>query len=131
MYESLRLVLLILTATAATALAMPASGKQPRAAYPKQILGVWEGGYEACKLPGNLDSDQRIEFKPHLLDDYEQHSKPVQVVQVSRTPLAWKITSILYIDENHLSQSEIYVLNTSGRLTIVDQSRTEVYTRCD
>ena len=130
MHRPIWTIVPLMTATA-LALSVPAIAKRPSAAYPEQLLGVWEGGYEPCKFPGNLDSDARIEIQRSVLNDYEQHNKPVHVIQVSSKPLAWKIGSILYADGQDSSQSEIYVLNGSGQLTIVDESRTEIYTRCE
>ena len=124
------MIVTLMTATV-VALPNPAVAKRPNAAYPEQLLGVWEGGYESCMLPGNLDSDARIEIQRGALNDYEQHSKPTHVIQVSTKPLAWRISSILHVDGQDSSQSEIYVLNGSGQLTIADESRTEVYTRCE
>lgn len=70
---------------------LPANAKQPEASYPRQILGIWQGGGSTCRLPGNLDSDSRMEITPTKVIDYEQWNEPLVVLQMSKKPQAWKI----------------------------------------
>ena len=109
-----------------------AKGKAPVASYPKVLHGVWQADHHTCRLPGNLDSDVRIEITADKLMDYEQWNKPVRVVQISRSPQAWKITSKLHIDESTFDHEEIYALSgqDNGLLTIVDENRALTYARC-
>lgn len=111
---------------------LPASGKQPNVRYPSQLIGVWQGGSATCTLPGNLDSDTRMDIRPDKLIDYEQWNEPVVVLEISKKPQAWKIKSRLHIDENSIDQYEIYILSGSDKatLTVVDQSRSAAYARC-
>lgn len=111
---------------------IPANGKQARVSYPSQLLGIWQGGSNTCRLPGNLDSDARMEIKPDKLLDYEQWNEPLVVLQISKQPLAWKIKSRLHIDEHSVDQYEIYILSGSdkGMLTVADKSRSATYVRC-
>ncbi|RZJ24125.1 MAG: hypothetical protein EON85_14770 [Brevundimonas sp.] len=111
---------------------LSAHGKQAKASYPAQLLGVWQGGGNTCRLPGNPDSDVKMEITPGKLVDHEQWNEPLVVVQVSKQPQAWKIKSRLYIDESSYEQYELYVLSGSdkGTLTIIDKSRSMTYARC-
>ena len=111
---------------------LPASGKQPKVRYPNQLIGVWQGGSATCALPGNLDSDTRMDIRPDKLIDYEQWNEPIVVLEISKKPQAWKIKSRLHIDEKSLDQYEIYILSGSDKstLTVVDQSRSATYARC-
>lgn len=107
-------------------------GKQASIRYPNQLIGVWQGDGDTCRLPGNLDSDTRMEIKPDKLIDYEQWNEPTVVLQISKKPLAWKIKSRLHIDEHVVDQYEIYALSGAdqGVLTVVDESRSATYVRC-
>ncbi len=110
--------------------AAPALCKDPKVNFPSQLQGVWELGFEPCRLPGNLDSDGRIEIKADVLEAYEDHSVPVRIVRVSSSPLAWRITYLLHIDESTEKNSAIYALNGSHTLTIVDKSKPSIYSKC-
>ncbi len=118
------LALLAVTASCAA----PALCKEVN--FPRQLQGIWELGFEPCKLPGNLDSDGRIEIKAYVLEAYEDHSVPVKIVRVSSSPLAWRISYLLHIDESTEKNSAIYALNGSHTLTIIDESKPSIYSRC-
>lgn len=120
------LALFVVTASFAS----PALCKDPKVNFPSQLQGVWELGFEPCKQPGNYDSDGRIEIKADVLKAYEDHSVPVRIVRVSSSPLAWRITYLLHIDGSTEKNSAIYALNGSHTLTIVDQSKPSIYSRC-
>jgi len=110
---------------------LSANGKPPRASYPSQLHGIWQGGSNTCLLPGNLDSDARMEIKPDKLIDYEQWNGPTAVSQISKKPLAWKIRSRLHIDEHWIDHHEIYALSSDLEfLTVIDESRSATYSRC-
>lgn len=111
---------------------LSANGKQTDVSYPDQLIGVWQGDSKTCRLPGNMDSDTRMEIKTNKLIDYEQWNEPLVVLQISKKPQAWKIKSRLHIDENSVDQYEIYILSGSDKatLTVVDQSRSATYVRC-
>jgi len=111
---------------------LSANGNQAEARYPSQLHGVWQGDGDACRLPGNMDSDTRIEIASDKLVDYEQWNEPTAVLMISDKPQAWKIKSRLYIDDHSVDQDEIYALSSSdfGVLTVIDQSRSATYVRC-
>jgi len=111
---------------------LSAQGKPPKVSYPSQLIGVWQGGSATCTLPGNLDSDTRMDIRSNKLIDYEQWNEPMVVLQISKKPQAWKIKSRLHIDERSVDQYEIYILSGSDKatLTVVDQSRSATYARC-
>jgi hypothetical protein len=133
----------LLLAIVLSAGCLPANGKQPRTTYPTQLHGVWQGDGSTCILPGNLDSDTRFEIKPDKLVGYEHWSEPTAVVQISRKPLAWKIKSRVHIDEHVIHHYEIYALSDSRlgmyalsdselrTLTVIDESRSKTYDRCN
>lgn len=102
------------------------------ARYPVIPHGVWQADFPTCKLPGNLDSDVRIEVTSDELVDYEQWNEPVPVTRISHSPQAWKINSRLHIDEGTFDHEEIYALSgqDDSQLTIVDGNRVLTYARC-
>lgn len=110
-----------------------AKGKQARAAYPAVLHGIWEGGVPVCKLPGNPDSDARMEINADKLIDYEEWNEPVRVVQISKNPKAWKIVSKLHLDDGDVFEvEEIFLLSAedNGRLTVVNSQTSMSYLRC-
>jgi len=110
---------------------LSANGKPPRASYPSQLHGIWQGDGNTCLLPGNLDSDTRREIKPDRLIGYEHSNTPMAVFQISRKPLAWKIKSLLHINEHFFDEYEIYALSSDLRLlTVIDESRSATYVKC-
>lgn len=100
--------------------------------YPVELIGIWQGDELTCRLPGNIDSDTRMEIKPDRLLDYEQWNEPISIRQISVRPNAWEIISRLHIDERAIEHHEIYVLHgfQQGTLTVIDESRSAVYARC-
>lgn len=125
-------VCIVFVATALFIGGLGANGKQARVSYPRQLIGVWQGDASTCRLPGNLDSDTRMEIEPSRILDYEQWNEPLVIVQISRQPEAWKIKSRLHIDEHSYDQYEIYVLSGQNKatLTVVDKNRSATYVRC-
>lgn len=132
MSRRLRNACIVLTAATLSIGCLSANGKQTSVSYPSQLIGVWQGDSKTCLLPGNMDSDRRMEIKPDKLIDYEQWNEPVVVFQISKIPQAWKIKSRLHIDERSVDRYEIYILSgfDKGTLTVVDQSRSATYVRC-
>ena len=100
------------------------------ASMPKELQGVWQLGYEPCNLPGNLDSDDRIEIKSRLILGYEDSSEPLKVTVVSKRPAAWRIEYLKEIDDYADRYSAIFALSGDHTLTVVDESRPAIYTRC-
>jgi len=129
-FKSARFTSVCLIAVGAISIAIPTNAKERSPVYPKQLLGTWEMGYEPCKAPGNPDSDGRILIEERVHFGYEDSSTPVRILQISRSPLAWKISSLLDIDGYVSTQHEIYVLSGT-HLTIVGTESSNIYTRCD
>ncbi len=102
------------------------------AKFPRELMGVWEGGSSTCVLPGNTDSDVRFEIKRDRLLGYEHWNQLLDIKPIGGLPIAWKVASTLYIDEQAYEHHEIYVLHGAqpDRLTIIDDSRSAAYARC-
>lgn len=111
-----------------------AKGKVAAVRYPAALHGVWLGGAGGayCKHPDSLDSDSRFEITPTKLTGYEHWNKPLRIVQLSKEPMAWKVVSRTYFDEQEFELEEIYVLSGQelGRLTIVNVDQSKTYDRC-
>ncbi|HJR74853.1 MAG TPA: hypothetical protein VJ806_14590 [Luteimonas sp.] len=98
--------------------------------YPAAIHGYWEFGHEQCKALGNYDSDGRVEITKTDLINYEQSNKPLRVIQVSKTPKAWKIKSELKNYEEKSIEFEIFALSDENTLTVIGFGTTKRFTRC-
>lgn len=109
-----------------------AKGKSGAVRYPAALQGVWLGGRaEYCKLPDSLDSDSRFEVTPAKLIGYEHWNKPLRIVQISKSPLAWKVISKTHFDDKVFELEDIYVLSSKGSvLTVVSDEQTKDYYRC-
>jgi hypothetical protein len=101
-----------------------------RATMPAELVGVWDIAASGCTGQGNPDSDTRLVITRTGIDNYEQTFKPVKAAGVSNTPRAWNIRSTLAFDGESSGYQALYALDGSGRLTIVDEHRTETYSRC-
>ncbi|KRA16352.1 hypothetical protein ASE43_13925 [Lysobacter sp. Root983] len=113
--------------------ASPAKGKPPAAIYPAVLQGTWMGDSpEACKGPDAADSDSRFQIAPRKLSAYEDWREPVSVVQISKTPQAWKIVSQLHINEDSIRLEEVLLLSgeDNGELTVVNHKQSNTYYRC-
>lgn len=110
-----------------------AKGKAPAAAYPAVLQGVWIGeGPEYCKRPDAEDNDSRMQIAARKLTAYEDWREPVSVVQISKTPQAWKIVSQLHINEDTIRLEEVLLLSgeDNGALTVVNYRQSNTYYRC-
>lgn len=110
-----------------------AKGKAPAATYPAVLQGIWLGeGQEYCKRADSLDSDSRFEITASKRTGYEDWNEPLSVVQISRSPQAWKIVSNLYINEEPMRIEEVFLLSgqDNGALTVVSSGHTMTYYRC-
>lgn len=113
--------------------ASPAKGKPPAVAYPAVLQGVWIGDSpDACKQPNATDNDSRMQIAARKLTAYEDWREPVSVVQISKTPQAWKIVSQLHINEDTIRLEEILLLSGEdhGELTVVNYRQSNTYYRC-
>lgn len=101
--------------------------------YPAALHGIWEGGVSECKLPGNPDSDVRMEISAKELIDYEEWNEPVKVVQISKDPQAWRIVSKLHLDDGDVFEvADIFLISAedNARLTVVNKQQSMSYLRC-
>lgn len=101
-----------------------------RATMPAELVGVWDIAASGCTGQGNPDSDTRLVITRAGIDNYEQTFKPVKAASVSTAPRAWNIRSTLTFDGESSRYQALYALDGGGRLTIVDEYRTETYSRC-
>ena len=106
------------------------SDDKATAIYPDAILGIWELGPELCELPGNTDSDGRIAIERDKLIGYEEYNVPLRVFQISRSPKAWKIKSVLRIYEDRHIDYQIFALTGPDRLTVVSDTSSYELSRC-
>lgn len=110
-----------------------AKEKKAVARYPVELHGVWLGGDpERCKSPDSLDSDVRFEVAPTKLTGYEHWNEPLRVIQISKSPLAWKVVSRLHVYEDASNLEEIFVLNgrANKHLTVINSDQSTTYWRC-
>ena len=101
-----------------------------RATMPAELIGVWDIAASGCTGQGNPDSDTRLVITRTGIDNYEQSFKPIKASNVSDAPRAWNIRSTLTFDGESSGYRALYALDGGGRLTIVDEHRTETYSRC-
>lgn len=60
-YKS-RSAILVLIAGSLFISSLPAVSKEAKVIYPSQLRGIWQGNGNTCRLPGELDSDTRMEI---------------------------------------------------------------------
>jgi hypothetical protein len=101
-----------------------------RSTMPAELVGVWDIAASGCTGQGNPDSDTRLVITRTGIDNDEQMFKPVKATRVSNTPRAWNIRSTLTFDGESSGYQALYALDGGGHLTIVDEHRTETYSRC-
>lgn len=108
-----------------------ADAKNSTANYAEAILGTWMPEDVACSSPVNYDSDSLIDIGRNELGYYEDLGKATHVVQVSETPPAWRIDSLLNVggDGYNRKVSELFVLS-GDRLIIAGTDGFETYARC-
>jgi len=120
-------VIAVATLVGACASAQTGAGS---ATIPAELVGIWDLASVPCAGQGNPDSDTRLVIAASGIDNYEQTFAPVEAVRVSDGPRAWRIRSNLRFEGESREYQALYVLARDGRLTIVDDNRTEVYGRC-
>lgn len=64
------------------------AGAAEAARFPKEVIGTWDLGPAACKLPVNPDSDTPIEIQPHRLLGFENTDTLRRISQISESPVA-------------------------------------------
>ena len=101
-----------------------------RGMIPPELIGVWDIAASGCTGQGNPDSDTRLVITRTGIDNYEQSFKPIKASNVSDAPRAWNIRSTLTFDGESSGYRALYARDGGGRLTIVDEHRTETYSRC-
>ena len=99
--------------------------------YPTELIGTWEiTSSSICNLPMDQDSQTAIFIREKELVEYEEWLEPIRIKQISKNPSAWKVDSIQHIYERKSRKTQIFVLDKRGRLTISDDHRTNIYSRC-
>lgn len=101
-----------------------------REAMPAELIGVRDIAASGCIGQGNPDSDTRLVITPTDIENYEQTFKPIKASSVSNSPRAWNIRSTQRFDGESSDYVALYALDGGSRLTIVDERRTETYSRC-
>ena len=107
-----------------------AAKKNITANIPNELLGVWDLRDQPCKLPGNPDSDTKIEILPTAINGYEHWYVPKGVEPLSNTPKAWRIQSKMHSDGEESDQTQIFAMSGADTLTVIDDSGPEIYARC-
>ncbi len=97
---------------------------------PAELIGVWDIAAPGCIGQGNPDSDTRLTITSAGIDNYEQTFKSIKADSVSDAPRAWNIRSTLTFDGDSSGYQALYALDGGGRLTMIDEHRTETYSRC-
>ncbi len=98
------------------------------AKFPKEVMGTWDLGPAACKLPVNPDSDAPIEIQAQRLLGFENTDKLMRISRVSSDPVAWLVSTESNIALG-IVVNEIYVLK-GDHLTITDGEAVRSYRRC-
>ena len=124
--------LLVLCAFAASSPAWSGSKKTP-SRYPVQLHGFWIPEEAPCPQAGeSFEGDSAMQIGPQMIQGYEDRSKPISVVQISREPLAWRIESLTDAGPSGVytkDQPSIFVVGEQ-RITIVSFSNAETYRKC-
>lgn len=106
---------------------------KPPPRYPSQLHGFWIPEGARCPSAGeSFIGDTALQIGPHLIQAYEDLSKPTSVVLISREPLAWRIESLTDAGPSGVytkDQPSIYVVGEQ-RITIVSFSNAETYRKC-
>lgn len=69
---------------------------------------------------------------PRIIQGYEDRSKPISVVLISKKPLAWRIESLMDVGPSGVytrDEPRIFVVGEQ-RVTVVSFSHAETYRRC-
>ena len=108
-----------------------AAGSKKAPAFPIQLRGIWQGGREPCKHPGNMDSDSRIEIHSNKIFGYEDSSELISILKISSNPTAWKVHSKLDLGDSYfVDEYLIYVLSGEHLTVIDDRALPFTYTSC-
>lgn len=109
---------------------MSAERNATSASYPRELMGYWEHRNGPCKKPGNPDSDGRLVIGLNTMWGYEDKFEPTLVLQISKSPKAWKIKSIRHIYEDKSVNYDIFVLHGDRYLTVINDYSSYTYVRC-
>lgn len=107
-----------------------AGRNETSASYPRELMGYWELRNGPCKKPGNPDSDGRLVIGLKTMWGYEDKYEPTLVLQISKSPKAWKIRSIHHIYEDKSVNYDIFVLHQDRYLTVINDYSSHTYVRC-
>ncbi len=104
------------------------AGASGAAKFPKALVGTWDLGPAACRLPVNPDSDTPIELQSNRVLGYENTDKLRSISRISNEPVAWRVSTESSIAPG-IVVDEIYVLK-GDHLTITDGEAVRSYRRC-
>lgn len=109
------------------------AGASGRPAYPRELHGFWIPAGATCPDAGqSYDGDLMMDIAADRLLGYEEASRPLKVVALSRVPKAWKVESSLDIGPSGVHEKaapQIFVLG-KRMLTVVDEENARVFRRC-
>lgn len=128
-----RVCMLAMLSVAVSSVPAWSAQKKAQARYPSQIHGMWIPEEDICPEAGqSYDGDMVMDISSRLLHGYEDRSKPTAVILVSKTPLAWRIESMMDVGPSGFYSKDmprIFVLG-KGRLTVVTEDHANTYKRC-
>lgn len=105
-----------------------------RPTYPQVLHGFWIPADDSCPPNGqSYDGDQMMDVANDRLTGYEEVSKPVKVSQVSRTPRAWRIESLIDVGPSGIFEKappQLFLLGEST-LTVASEEATYIFKRCE
>lgn len=100
------------------------------ATFPVELQGVWDAHPWPCDAAVPSDSDMRFLIEGGVRRNYEDDDILVSLDRIAIEPSAWRVSSVSSLDpDGSREDARIYVL-AGDRLTVADEARTEVYTRC-
>jgi hypothetical protein len=110
-----------------------AAPKKTQARYPSQLHGFWIPEGASCPRAGeSFDGDSTMRIGSRMIQGYEDRSKPISVVLISKKPLAWRIESLMDVGPSGVytkDEPRIFVVGEQ-RVTVVSSSHAETYRRC-
>jgi len=104
------------------------AGAAEAARFPQEVIGTWDLGPAACKLPVNPDSDTPIEIRPQRLLGFENTDTLRRISQISNDPVSWLVSTESNVAPG-VGVDEIYVVK-GDYLTITDGEAVRSYRRC-
>ena len=110
------------------------AGASGRPAYPRELHGFWIPEGAICPDAGQpYDGDLMMDIAADRLLGYEEASRPLKVVVLSKVPRVWKVESSIDIGPSGVHQNAAPQVFVLGRrtLTVADEENARVFKRCD